>query len=196
MATQGEHEDLSATRELVRRARAGELGALDALVGRYRPRLMRWASGRVPARLRGLLATEDLVQEALAKTFVDIGRLRRSGALPGYLRTVVLNGLRDAIRRHRTVALDAAAEGEEPTDPGPSPAETLLGRELLERYEAALARLSESERAAIIARMEWRLGWAELAAELDFPSADAARMAVSRALAKLSREIRDAQRSA
>ena len=44
-------------------------------------------------------------------------------------------------------------------------------------------------REAVIARVEMGLGYAEIARHLDKPSADAARMAVSRALVRLAREM-------
>ena len=49
--------------ELLERARAGDSDALDRLLGRYLPRLRRWASGRLPRRARDLSDTDDLVQE-------------------------------------------------------------------------------------------------------------------------------------
>ncbi len=178
---------LTETRVLVRQARDGDKTALAALIDRYRPRLCRWAAGRVPGDLRGLLETEDLVQGALLKTLTNVERLHRSGSFHSYLRSIVLNALRDEIRRCRTVVLDP----EKPVaDPAPSPAERLAGSTLLESYEKALSKLSERERAAIVGRLEWDLSYRELAAELDFPSPDAARMAVSRSLIRLSRWIR------
>jgi RNA polymerase sigma-70 factor (ECF subfamily) len=50
------------TGELLSRAKGGDRAALGALMERYRPRLVRWASGRLPAYARSLLDTNDLVQ--------------------------------------------------------------------------------------------------------------------------------------
>jgi DNA-directed RNA polymerase specialized sigma24 family protein len=59
----------------------------------------------------------------------------------------------------------------------------------LERYERALARLRPEDREAIVAR---EMGWtnAEIADMLRKPSANAARMAVERALLRLADEMR------
>lgn len=57
------------------------------------------------------------------------------------------------------------------------------------RYEAALARLEPEEREAIVGRIELGCPYAELAEALGKPSADAARMTVSRALLRLAEEM-------
>jgi DNA-directed RNA polymerase specialized sigma24 family protein len=59
----------------------------------------------------------------------------------------------------------------------------------VERYEAALQRLRPEEREAIIARVEMERSYQEIAISLGKPSADAARMAVSRALLRLAEEM-------
>ena len=61
--------------------------------------------------------------------------------------------------------------------------------EAVERYEAALARLRAEEREAIVARIEMGGSYQEVAQALGKPSADAARMAVSRALLRLAEEM-------
>jgi len=59
----------------------------------------------------------------------------------------------------------------------------------VERYEAALQRLSQDDRELVIARVEMGLTYPELAAATGKPSAGAARMAVSRALLRLSEDL-------
>ena len=58
--------------------------------------------------------------------------------------------------------------------------------ETLERYEGALVRLNPDEREAVVARLELGLSYGEIALEQGRGSADAARMAVSRAVCKLA----------
>jgi DNA-directed RNA polymerase specialized sigma24 family protein len=70
-------------------------------------------------------------------------------------------------------------------DEGPSPLERAIGRESLERYEAVLKTLRPVDREAIIARVELQQSYDEIAIALGKPSADAARMAVVRALRNL-----------
>jgi hypothetical protein len=51
------------TFDLLTRAQAGDDAARDRLFTRYLPALTRWASGRLPHWSRGLMDTDDLVQE-------------------------------------------------------------------------------------------------------------------------------------
>ena len=70
-------------------------------------------------------------------------------------------------------------------DPSPSPLEQAIGREGFERYEAALSKLRETDREAIIARLELQQSYEEVAIALQKPNANAARVAVARAVKAL-----------
>lgn len=173
---------------LVQRAQGGDRDALEHLVARYLPRLRRWARGRLPARARGPADTEDIVHDAMMRTFGRLEHLdaRSGGFFQAYTRQAVLNAIRDRVRRARDrVPASVALEREEA--PGPSPLEEAIGRETLERYDRAMARLSEDERALVSARLELRLPWAEIAEDLDRPTPEAARLAFTRAAAKLAK---------
>ena len=185
----GTASHLESTVRLVARARTGDEAALDLLCRRYLPRMTRWASGRLPAYARDLLATEDLVQDAFLQTVRRIGELRstREGAFQLYMRQILMNRIRDQIRRPHL--MDALAPSHDRAQGEVSPLEELVGRETLERYEAALARLDPEDREAVVARLEMAGTYEELAEVLDKPSADAARMAVARALKRLAKEM-------
>ena len=71
-----------------------------------------------------------------------------------------------------------------------SPLEELIGKQEVAAYDDALAALEPPEREAIVGRVELGLSYAELAAAMGRPSADAARMAVGRALPKLARQLK------
>jgi RNA polymerase sigma-70 factor (ECF subfamily) len=183
-----------ASLDLLERAQAGDGAALDALIARYLPRLRRWAHGRLPAWARDLAETQDLVQETVVKAFTHIERfeIRGEGALQAYLRQVLLNRIRAEIRRASRRPLSTEVDTQT-ADAGPSPLEAAIGREALERYEAALSRLRPEDRQAIIGRIELGLSNEELAEALGKPSANAARMAVERALLRLAKEMRQAR---
>jgi len=76
-------------------------------------------------------------------------------------------------------------------DPGPSPLERAIGRQRLDRYDAALAKLRPMEREAIVARLELQQSYEEVALALGKPSADAARMLVARAVKNLIKAMDD-----
>jgi len=175
--------------ELLARARSGDADALNDLCARYLPRLQKWAHGRLPAWARGALDTHDLVQDTLAQVIQRLGSFepRHDGAFQAFLRTALLNRIRDEIRRAHRRPTDVLAS-DRPAD-GPSPIEEAIGSEALARYEAALQRLRPTDREAIIARIELGLPYTEVAEALGKPSVAAAHVAVSRALLKLAKEM-------
>lgn len=177
--------------ELLQRAQRGDREAIDVLVERYRPRLVRWASGRLPAVARDLTETQDLVQETLAAAFRKIEgiEIRGEGTLQAYLRQALLNRIRMEIRRVRRrppgVPLDAELETGEP-----SPLEAAIGRQAVDDYERALGTLRAEDRELVIARVEFGLSNAEIARAFGKPTVNAARMALQRALLRLIAEMR------
>lgn len=183
------------TVDLLARVQAGERDALEALVARALPPLRRWAHGRLPPYARGAHDTGDLVQDAVSRA---VGRLatfedRHQGALQAYLRQAVMNRIRDIIRAHRRrpehLHLVDHVLGEET-----SALDRLIGAEQMEIYEAALGRLRPIDKEAIVGRLELQYSYVELAALLRKPSADAARVAVTRALARLVDEMQAGRR--
>jgi RNA polymerase sigma-70 factor (ECF subfamily) len=179
-----------ATFELLARAHDGDQDALEVLFARYLPRLHRWASGRLPRWARHSIETQDLVQETLLQTFKQIGKFepQREGAFQAYLRQAVMNRIRDELRKFARRPSATIADEGLPSDE-PSPLESAIGTETFERYEAALMRLRDIEREALVARVEMECTYEEMAAMLDLPSADAARKTAQRALVKLAREM-------
>ena len=183
--------DVESTFNLIERARAGDSEALDRLFARHQKPLQRWASGRLPKWARDISDTEDLVQETLLQTFKRIEGFepRRVGALQAYLRQAVLNRIREEFRR-KGRRPDATDLDDIPVDGDQSPLEQAIGREAVDRYERALARLKTEEREAIIARVEMGYTYEELAEALGKPTPDAARKTAQRALVRLAEEMK------
>jgi RNA polymerase sigma-70 factor, ECF subfamily len=177
---------LMSTIDLLDRFKQGDDQAVNMLLERSLPPLKRWARGRLPSWARGLADTQDLVQNAVLRALPHLKtfEVRHPGALQAYLRQAVANHIRDEIRRVNTHPRRTDLSESEP-DQGPSPLEQAIGREGLERYEAALQRLRPSEREAIIARLELQQSYEEIAIALNKPSAAAARMVVARAVKSL-----------
>jgi len=181
---------LDSTFDLVHRAKAGDREAVDRLFARHLPALRRWASGRLPRWTRDLMDTDDLVQETVVRAVKRIESFepRHEGALQAYLRQAIVNRIRDEVRRSMRAPVTAVLDDNE-ADRAASPLDEAIGREAVERYEAALARLRPEEREAIVVRVEMDGSYHEVAQALGKPSADAARMAVSRALLRLAEEM-------
>ena len=179
--------ELLMTMELLQRAKLGDGPALEALMSRYLPRLQRWASGRLPAYARSLFDTADLVQETLVRALegLDGIEVRGPGGFQAYVRQAVLNRIRDQVRwARRRPGPDELPE--ELRDPTPSPLESAIGADVLDRYERGLEHLREEERQLLHLRIELDYSYEEIAAIMERPSRDAVRMAVRRALRKLA----------
>jgi DNA-directed RNA polymerase specialized sigma24 family protein len=65
-----------------------------------------------------------------------------------------------------------------------------LQNESYDRYRTALERLASRDRELVVARIEAQWSFAEVAERFGMTTADAARMAVNRALKRLATEIR------
>ena len=186
----GTSDELDSTVQLISRARSGDQEAIDCLFARHLKPLQRWATGRLPRWARDLADTDDLVQDTLLRTFkrLDIFEARRVGGLQAYLRQAVLNRLRDELRRHgrrpETTQIDDIGDVA-----ARSPLEEAIGRQAIDSYDEALARLKPEEREAIIARVELGYTYEEMADALGKPSAEAARKAARRALLRLAEEM-------
>jgi RNA polymerase sigma factor (sigma-70 family) len=180
----------TSTIDLLDQARKGDAYATDLLFQRIVPALRRWARGRLPANARELCDTEDLVQDTLAGVLRHLAEFeaRHQGSLLAYLRLALLNRVRDEVRRTRRRGPAVELPAEWP-DGSASPLEQVLGRAEINRYECALQRLREDYREAILWRIECGCSYEELAIALGKPSANAARVAVRRALMRLAKEM-------
>jgi RNA polymerase sigma-70 factor (ECF subfamily) len=178
------------TIELVISARSGNRVALEALLERCLPQLRRWAHGRLPAHARGTLDTNDLVQEAALHVLARLDKFepRHVGAMQAYLRMSVINRIRDEIRRvgRRPAAVELA---DEPPSDATSPLEATIREEAYERYRDALTRLRTRDREMVVARVEVQWTIQEIAERFGMPSVDAARVAVSRSLKRLTAQL-------
>lgn len=178
------------TAYLVDRLKHGDLQAREQLFARCLPLLRQWAHGRLPAYARDLTDTNDLVQVTLIRALnrIDDFRVEQRGSFLAYLRSILLNALRDEIRRthrrgQRATLHDASLPG-----PGLSQVEQLVGEEELAHYEAALGGLPRPQQEVLILRIEFGLSFPEIGEETG-RSADAARMLFNRAHARLSQRL-------
>jgi RNA polymerase sigma-70 factor (ECF subfamily) len=178
------------TIELVVRARGGDRLAVEALLQRCLPGLRRWAHGRLPPAARSSLDTQDLVQETVLHVLrrLDHFEPRHVGAMQAYLRQSVINRIRDEVRkvsRHpSSVELPADLVSDRT-----SPLEVAVQSEAYQHYRDALGDLGTRDRELVVARVEAQWSVAEIAERFEMPTADAARMAVGRALKRLTSKL-------
>ena len=178
------------TIELVTRARRGDMPAMEALLQRCLPPLKRWAHGRLPAAARGRLDTADLVQEAALHVLGNLGTFepRHVGAMQAYLRQSVINRICDEVRRICRQPPPLELPDDHPSD-RTSPEEDAIRAEEYDHYREAVLRLAPKDRALIVARIEMQWSLPEIAHRYGLPSVDAARMAVNRAVKRLSADF-------
>ena len=141
----------------------------------------------MPAKSRGLADTDDLVQITLLRVLKQLERFepRHEGAFLAYLRRILINAMRNEIARSSTRGQQEEI-GEDMAHPGPSPLESVLGRDMLDRYEAAFVLLGEEQQEAVLMRVELGLNYEQIAEAMGKNSANTARMIVARALAQLA----------
>ncbi|HST27212.1 MAG TPA: sigma-70 family RNA polymerase sigma factor, partial [Rudaea sp.] len=112
--------------------------------------------------------------------------MRGEAALLGWLRRILLNEVRDELRRRRSrgevVAIDAslAADGD--------PVGAVLAHERARAYASALRALNARQRRCVRLRVEHGMSFGEIAAATG-GSEDGARMIVARALRSLERQL-------
>ena len=129
--------------------------------------------------LTGNLAdAEDLLQAALAKTYLAWDRIEDRGALDGYVRRAMVNTHISWWRRRRVE--------EYPTDeiPEQAVADHSVGSDMQESLRQAISRLPQRMRDAVMLRYYEDMTEAEVAAALGV-SLGTVKSTVSRAVAKL-----------
>jgi RNA polymerase sigma-70 factor (ECF subfamily) len=182
----GDSDGYDSTLHVLELAKGGDRSAARILLERALPPLRKWSRGRLPVYARAGFDTEDVVQDAVVNTLKRRARFdhRTVAGLRSYLRTAVINRIRDLIRgsRRRGTAVDA---GEDLVSGDASPLERAILRERLDDFLTALQQLRPADRQAIVWRVELGYSTEEIARRLGKSEAAAA-MTVSRALARLA----------
>ena len=173
------------TARLLARVREGDGHARAALVARVEPLLRRFAQGRVPQLLRHEQDTADLVQLTWTRVLTRLDQIetQASGDFFAYLRTVLINALREALRRHGRAPVKGDGELAEHAE-AMLPADNVDPADWL-TYEQSLASLSPEHRTLVLLRFEFGMSFAEIAAELG-ETADGVRMKLNRAIARMA----------
>jgi RNA polymerase sigma factor (sigma-70 family) len=175
-------------RQLVERARGGDVRAYESLVRRYQDLAYRTAR-----LITGSPAdAEDATQEGLVKAWHALDRFRADAAFRPWLLTIVANEARNrrrAGRRQDDLALRVA--GARPSgDAAPSPEGAALAGERRRDLLAAVAAMPERDRMVIAARFFLELSERETAEVLGCrPGTVKSR--ISRALARLRLALDD-----
>jgi RNA polymerase sigma-70 factor (ECF subfamily) len=190
-------------RQLLPAARAGDSAALGRLLELFRGYLAAIAGAELASGVAPKANPSDVVQE----TFLEAQRLfarfqgEQADELRAWLRAILHNKLRELHNRYfgthkrqvgREVSLDeSGAEGhlrDVLADGQSTPSAQALRQEEADALSAALGRLPEDYRQAIVWRNWEELSFAEIGRRLG-RSEDAARMLFGRALERLAHEL-------
>jgi len=177
---------LSTTALLLNGLRAGDVDASEQLFKLYHPILQRWARGRIPMQARSYMDTQDLVQETLTLALRSKRQIKanNAGAFFCYLRTIFINQIKQELRKNHLfqIALTTRFTHSEKMS-YEDDVNSLIA------YDQAIDQLSETEKQAVVMRVEFGLSHQEIADLMGKNSADAARVYIKRALLKLGEVI-------
>jgi RNA polymerase sigma-70 factor, ECF subfamily len=175
--------------DVVALAKAGHHDAFRQLVERHSRAVF-----RVAYRLTGREEdAEDVVQETFLRAFRQIGQFESRSSFATWLYRIAFNCAHDLLRQRPNpklrTSLDVEVDGRtrlEIADSSPSanPAQVLASRQLGERLHAAMADLTEQERAAFVMRHHEGLSITEIGQALDLGTS-AAKHSIFRAVKKL-----------
>ena len=130
--------------DLVRRVGQGDPAAIQAMVARKLPRMLALAQ----RMLGDPVEAEDVAQEAMLRAWRQAPRWTPGKAkFDTWLHRVGLNLCYDRLRRRREISTEAPPDR---ADDGPAPDRGLLAAEVGVQVDAALRRLPERQREAIV----------------------------------------------
>ncbi|MHB8872878.1 MAG: RNA polymerase sigma factor [Myxococcaceae bacterium] len=161
-------EGLALERGWVRKAQGGDPEAFRAIFERYAPSVRRFLKDL----LRDVAAADEATQETFVRAHSRLSSLSESHRLAGWLFGIARNVFFEHRRARWAGPFAGQDEGDEGPEvvravlPAPNPEAVLLRRELAGELEAALGRIRESRRAALLLRVDHGLGYEEIALAL------------------------------
>ncbi|HEV3474359.1 MAG TPA: sigma-70 family RNA polymerase sigma factor [Actinomycetota bacterium] len=171
-------------RELIERARGGDVGAYEALVRRYQD-----VAVRAAYVVTGPDEAEDAAQEAFVKAYRALARFQPDAPFRPWLLQIVTNEARNRRRASgRRVALALRAAADDPGDAAPSPESAALEDEAHRRLVKTLNDMAERDRELIACRYFLELTEPEIAQALGIPRGTV-KSRLSRAMARLRQRM-------
>jgi RNA polymerase sigma-70 factor, ECF subfamily len=148
--------------DLVRLAQSGSRDALERLIMRHERRIFALA-----LRITGSVEdAQDATQETFTRLHLRIREIEAGRGVGSWLCTVVVNVCRDIGRRSRRSRLIPMPPATDVADALPDPERRFSAHETEAALRAALARLPEKERAALVLREMEGMTTAEVARAL------------------------------
>jgi RNA polymerase sigma-70 factor (ECF subfamily) len=161
-------------RTLVRRAQSGERPAFNALVRKYRHRVMKLSMRYT----RNRADAEDAVQETFMKAYWGLRHFRGDSAFYSWLHRIAVNSAKTALSlraRHSSVFASATKNADERNDASAAlmeidtPEELALTDEICGAVNAAIEALADEQRTAIVLREFEGLTYSQVASAMSCP---------------------------
>ncbi len=146
-------------RDLVGKARRGDVDAFNLLVSRWEKRVFNYVLRLVANREDAL----DLTQEAFLKAYQNLGKLDDPARFAPWLFRIAHNEAFSLLRRPRPEAEEQMESAPPPSGPRLLPVETSIA------VSAALARLTADQREAVVLKVYQGFKFEEIAEILECP---------------------------
>lgn len=181
-------------RHLVLRVQAGERGAFDALVRRYRQRVMKLSMRYV----RNRADAEDAVQETFIKAYWGLRHFRGDAAFYSWLHRIAINSAKTVLSsraRHAEWMTGGGEHFDDGDERAPvacdldTPEELALTEEISGAVNCAIDALCDEQRTAIMLRELQGLSYAQVANAMHCP-VGTVRSRVYRAREAIDKELR------
>ena len=130
---------------LVRQAQTNDLGAYNQIVRRFQDMAVTYAY----SLLGDFHLAEDVAQEAFVAAYIDLPKLKRPEAFPGWFRRIVRNRC-GRFTRGKRLLLVSLDEVNAELSAQKTPAELFEEQETAQRVQTTLQKLPEHERAVVI----------------------------------------------
>ncbi|KAA3607518.1 MAG: hypothetical protein DWQ01_15135 [Planctomycetota bacterium] len=185
---------------LVQAAHRGDANALDTLLRRYWPRIVRVLAIEFPHMQVGFADVEDLAQETLAEAVTHLSDFQGSspGAFAHWVYTIARHKAIDHYRRENADRRGSGrvrnfADDRNPkmtthggvAAAGSTPSQGAVGLESEARLRYGLQQIQQEEREIFLMVREFGMSYEEVAETLGCPNAKAASKRFHRALASL-----------
>ena len=202
---EGQLPEITESMLLVTKAQRGDDAALNDLLSRYEDRLRRIVRIKISARLRRVVESVDIVQDAFRNAFQHIGdlELRSTSSILQWLAKIAENQMLDTHRRHynlkrdktREIAIkrrhDDSTSGPVDLAGGTPPPDVLAEQqELAALVDGAVAELSDEYREVIMLRTYYGGSWEEVTQQMGRESSEATRQLHRRARIKLGKLLK------
>jgi RNA polymerase sigma-70 factor (subfamily 1) len=191
---------------LLKKYQTGDEDALNELLARYYPRVLRIVSARLGPALRGKVEVEDVAQETLMSAAKSLGDLEiaEDASLICWMASVAENQVLRAAEHfgaqkrdmHREEDLARPKPGSEEStfdvalvSESTSPGSRVERSEMSRIVDECLAQLPEDQREVILLREYAGGSWSFVAERLQRPSADAAMQLYRRARISLAEKV-------